>query len=165
MSADTGARPLVAAVWMTGSIASFTAMAVAARQINGIHDTFEIMAARSLVGLCLVVAAAAALGRLAEISRLRLGGHLLRNVVHFTGQNLWFWALTMIPMAQVFALEFTAPIWVIILSPLLLGEPITRERVLAGLFGFGGILLVARPDFGALDFGVLPRREVLSALH
>ncbi|WGV17033.1 DMT family transporter [Fuscovulum ytuae] len=148
-------RPIAAAVWMTGSIFSFTAMAIAGRAVSGQHDTFEIMLWRSVVGFCLVLAIGAALGRLAEIRRNRLGEHLLRNLVHFTGQNLWFWALTMIPLAQVFALEFTSPIWVILLSPLFLGEKLTRARLFAAAMGFIGILLVARPDFAALDPGVL----------
>ena len=148
-------RPLAAALWMTGSIVSFTAMAVAARQIKGLHDTFEIMAARSFIGFFIVIGVSFAMGKLGQVRRQRIGGHALRNVIHFTGQNLWFWALTMIPLAQVFALEFTSPIWVIILSPLLLGERITRTRVIAALLGFVGILIVARPDFSALNFGVL----------
>jgi drug/metabolite transporter (DMT)-like permease len=148
-------RPIAAAIWMTGSIFSFTAMAIAARSVSDVHDTFEIMMWRSVVGFCLVLAVAGTLGRLIEIRRERLGQHLLRNVVHFTGQNLWFWALTMIPLAQVFALEFTSPIWVILLSPLVLGEKLTRARLFAAGMGFIGILLVARPDFSNLDPGVL----------
>ena len=148
-------RPLAAALWMTGSIASFTAMAIAARQIKGLHDTFEIMAVRSFVGFFIVVGACLALGKLGDVRRDHLGRHALRNVVHFTGQNLWFFALTMIPLAQVFALEFTAPIWVILLSPLLLGERITPPRALAAALGFAGILIVAHPDFSALNLGVL----------
>ena len=130
-------------------------MAVAARQIGSVHDTFEIMAARSLIGLIIVLIVASVSGSLSQISRTRVPGHLLRNVIHFTGQNLWFWALTMIPLAQVFALEFTSPIWVMVLSPLLLGEKITRVRVIAALMGFAGILIVAQPDINALNLGVL----------
>jgi drug/metabolite transporter (DMT)-like permease len=61
----------------------------------------------------------------------------------------------MIPLAQVFALEFTSPIWVILLSPLLLGEKLTRARLLAAGLGFAGILIVARPDLTQLNPGVL----------
>ena len=43
-------RPLAAALWMTGAIAAFTAMAIATRQIKGVHDTFEILAYRSMIG-------------------------------------------------------------------------------------------------------------------
>ena len=88
---------------MTGAIAAFTAMAVATRQINGVRDTFEILAYRSVVGFVLVLAGAALVGQLGRVRADRLGGHAIRNIFHFTGQSLWFWAITMIPLAQVFA--------------------------------------------------------------
>ncbi|NEX44950.1 DMT family transporter [Rhodobacter sp. ETT8] len=140
---------------MLGSVISFSGMAIAGRQLQGAHDTFEIMAARSFVSFFLVLAAAAAMGKMGDISTLRLRGHVLRNVVHFTGQNLWFWALTLIPLAQLIAIEFTSPLWVILLSPLLLGERITKPRAMAAGLGFVGILIVVRPDFDALNIGVL----------
>jgi drug/metabolite transporter (DMT)-like permease len=140
---------------MTGSIAAFTSMAIATRQINGAHDTFEILAYRSVIGWVLVMVLALALGQTGRISTDRVGSHLVRNVFHFTGQSLWFWAITLIPLAQVFALEFTSPIWVILLSPLFLGERLTRRKMLAAALGFAGIIIVARPDFTALEPGVL----------
>jgi drug/metabolite transporter (DMT)-like permease len=140
---------------MTGSIAAFSAMAIATRQINGAHDTFEILAYRSVVGFVLVVVGAALMGQLGRIRAQRLGGHAVRNIFHFTGQSLWFWAITMIPLAQVFALEFTSPIWVILLSPLVLGESLTRRKLLAAALGFAGVWIVAQPDFTRIDPGVL----------
>lgn len=147
--------PLKAALWMSGAIFSFTAMAIAAREINHTHDSFEIMAARSLIGLVLVVVIGAISGQARRISTARLSGHFWRNLVHFMAQNLWFWALTVIPLAQVFALEFTSPIWVILLSPLLLGERLTLPKLAAAGLGFLGILIVARPDLTNLSPGVL----------
>ncbi|WP_136644495.1 DMT family transporter [Tabrizicola sp. YIM 78059] len=148
-------RPLAAALWMTGSIAAFTSMAIATREIGGEHDTFEILAYRSVIGWLIVVGAALALGRQGQITADRLGSHVLRNLFHFTGQSLWFWSITLIPLAQVFALEFTSPIWVMLLAPLVLGERLTRSRLLAAALGFAGILVVARPDFAALDPGIM----------
>ena len=148
-------RPMLAALWIMGSIAAFTAMAVAGRAVKGVHDTFEIMTWRSLVGFGIVLAVAGARGRLGEVRTDRLPSHVLRNVVHFTGQNLWFHALTMIPLAQVFALEFTTPLWVIVMAALFLGERLTGAKVVAGALGFVGVLFVARPDFAAIDPGVV----------
>lgn len=144
-----------AALWMLGSITAFSAMAVAGKQIRSIHNTFEIMTFRSALGIPLVVLLAAVTGQMGQIKIERMGGHLVRNLLHFTGQNLWFWALAMIPLAQLFALEFTTPIWVILLSPLLLGERLTRPRIVAAVLGFVGILIVARPDLTNLNYGVL----------
>ena len=148
-------QPLRAAFWMTGAIASFTGMAIAGREVSHIHDSFEIMAARSAIGFVLVVVIAGFLGKLGAVSTDRLGGHFLRNIVHFTGQNLWFWALTMIPLAQLFALEFTSPIWVILLSPFFLGEKLTRTRLLAAGLGFVGVVIAAHPDLTSFNPGLL----------
>lgn len=144
--AQSDTRAGLAALWMVGAIVSFSAMAIAGREAGLSLDTFEIMTYRSLVGLVIVVAVLTATGRWRQVRRQRLGVHLLRNACHFTGQNLWFLAVTMVPLAQVFALEFTSPMWVIILSPLLLGEVLTRRRMLAVVLGFAGILIVARPS-------------------
>ncbi|WP_299199314.1 DMT family transporter [uncultured Tateyamaria sp.] len=146
---------LRAALWMTGSIASFSTMAVAGREVSDSLDTFEIMMYRSVVGIVVVCAFALATGAWRSIKTDRLGTHLVRNVAHFTGQNLWFYAVTVIPLAQVFALEFTSPIWVIVLSPLILGERLTRVRALAAIMGFVGILIVARPDMAGINAGVI----------
>jgi drug/metabolite transporter (DMT)-like permease len=140
---------------MLGAVVAFTAMAIAGRELAGRHDTFEIMAFRSGVGLVLVLGFCTVSARLDEISADRLSGHALRNVFHFAGQNLWFAALGLIPLAQVFALEFTSPIWVILLAPLVLGEGLTLPRVFAAVMGFAGILLVTRPDFAHLNAGTV----------
>lgn len=140
---------------MTGAIASFSLLAVAGREVSPELDTFEIMLFRSGMGLILVAMVLAAQRRLGEARPRRFGLHVLRNLVHFAGQNLWFFALTVLPLAQVFALEFTSPLWVILLAPVFLGERLTKRGLLAGLIGFGGVLLVARPEFGNLHPGLV----------
>ena len=144
-----------AALWMTGAIASFSSMAVAGRELSMTHDTFEIMFYRSLVGICVVALILSVSRKWHQITTNRLVEHGIRNVLHFTGQNLWFYAVTVIPLAQVFALEFTQPIWVILLSPLLLRERLTAIRVTSALIGFAGILIVARPGTATLSPGVI----------
>jgi drug/metabolite transporter (DMT)-like permease len=146
---------LRAGLWMSGAIVSFCAMAVAGRSLAVELDTFEMMLYRSLIGIVLVLAVGGALGRLGEISTRSLGLHAVRNLFHFTGQNLWFFSLTFIPLAQVFALEFTSPLWVTLLAPLVLGERLTRTRAIAAALGFVGILIVARPGFSEMNVGVL----------
>jgi drug/metabolite transporter (DMT)-like permease len=146
---------LQAAVWMIGAITSFTLMAVAGRRVSLELDTFEIMMFRSLTGIVIVVAVAWIAGTLGQIRGDRLGLHATRNLCHFVGQNLWFLAITLIPLAQVFALEFTTPIWVILLSPLLLKERLTGTGLLCAAIGFAGILIVARPNPSAINLGLI----------
>ncbi|WP_299915568.1 DMT family transporter [uncultured Roseobacter sp.] len=144
-----------AALWMMGSIASFSSMAVAGRELASELDTFEIMMYRSLFGTLIVVFLAAVTGTWRQINTGNMPVHIIRNMAHFTGQNLWFYAVTVIPLAQVFALEFTSPLWVIVLSPFLLGERLTFMRGLAAVMGFVGILIVARPDMAGINAGVV----------
>ena len=146
---------LQAALWMLGAIISFTLMAIAGRSVSAELDTFEIMLFRSLTGIVIVFGVAWFAGTLTQVRRGRLGLHATRNICHFAGQNLWFYAVATIPLAQVFALEFTTPIWVILLSPLLLKEPMTRVGVFCAALGFVGILIVARPDPANISFGVV----------
>lgn len=150
---DQRSQVLKAALWMSGAIAAFTSMAVAGRAVSLELDTFEIMMYRSLVGIVIVLAVGQWAGTLGQITRRNLGLHLIRNISHFTGQNLWFYSITVIPLAQVFALEFTSPLWVILLSPLVLGERMTPVRVLAAVIGFVGILIVSRPTPDSLQLG------------
>ncbi|RZW08677.1 MAG: DMT family transporter [Rhodobacteraceae bacterium] len=147
-------RPLLAAVWMMGAIVSFSSMAVAGRALSAELDTFEMMMYRSFIGLGVVLVVGTATGKLREIRVDRLPLHLLRNLCHFTGQNLWFYSLTLITLAQVFALEFTSPIWVMVFAVFLLGERLTRVRVLAVALGFLGALAVAQPGAGGNALGL-----------
>jgi drug/metabolite transporter (DMT)-like permease len=144
-----------AALWMTGAIASFTLMAVAGREVATDLDTFELMMYRSLIGAVIVTAIGAATGRLPQVRTRRLRLHVVRNIFHFTGQNLWFFGVAVIPLAQLFAFEFTTPIWVALMAPLVLGEGLTRKKLLAILIGFAGILVVARPGLSPLGLGHL----------
>lgn len=146
---------LRAALWMLGAVLAFSSMAVAGRAVSFELDTFEIMLYRSIVGFVIVLGLAMRTGGWTTITARHPGAHFLRNLCHFSGQNLWFYAITVIPLAQVFALEFTAPLWVLILSPLVLGERLTPVRTLAAVLGFIGILIVARPSPETLNAGTL----------
>lgn len=148
-------QPLKAALWMIGAIVSFSAMAVAGRAVAAELDTFELMMYRSFIGIALVVGIGGALGRLGDIRISNMRLHIARNVSHFTGQNLWFAAITMIPLAQVVAIEFTSPIWIALLAPLFLAEKLTRLRMLVAVMGFTGAMIVARPNFTSIEPGIL----------
>lgn len=151
----TQSRAGSAAIWMIGAIVSFSAMAVAGRTVTVELDTFELMTYRSAVSLVLVLAIGGVLGTLGQVRRNRLGLHAVRNLTHFAGQNLWFYAITLIPLAQVFALEFTSPLWVMLLAALFLGERLTLVKALAGLAGFIGILIVIRPGSAPISPGMI----------
>jgi drug/metabolite transporter (DMT)-like permease len=147
-------RPLRAFVWMLGAVASFTLMAVAGREIQVEMNTFELMLYRSVIGFAVV----AAIVRLSPQGMAQVRTpvpllHVRRNLWHFAGQNFWFYAVAAIPLSQLVALEFTNPLWVALVAPLMLGERLTRLRVAALALGFVGVLIVARPGVSPLELG------------
>ena len=144
--------PIRAGLWMMGAVVSFTLMAVAGREVLHELDTFEVMMYRSFLGICIVLFFSKVAGTVSEINTQQLRLHLIRNITHFTGQNLWFFAVTAITLPQLFAFEFSVPIWVALFAPIFLSEKLTKRRLFAALIGFLGILIVARPD----NIGVTP---------
>ena len=156
MSDESRRHPVITAMlWMMGALASFTAMALGGREMAaGGIGTFEILLFRSLVGLVIVSALLAKSGW-GQITVKRLGLHVLRNVGHFGGQFGWFYGIALIPLAEVFAIEFTTPMWTAILAALLLGERMTRPRVVAIGFGIAGMLIILRPGLAVIHPGAL----------
>ena len=147
-------RPLVAFIWMMGAVASFALMAVAGREIQVEMNTFELMLYRSFIGFGVVAAVLAATPRgFAQVRSPAPLLHVKRNLWHYAGQNFWFYAVTAIPLSQLVALEFTNPLWVALIAPFMLGERLTRPKVVAIFLGFLGVLVVARPGVSPLEWG------------
>lgn len=154
MNSTSPSSLLTAALWMGGAIVSFASMAIAGREIQTELNTFELMAYRSVIGFIIVCAVITFSKRgFAQVKTTKPGLHILRNLFHFTGQNLWFYGVAVIPLAQLVALEFTNPLWVAMLAPLMLGESMTRARLIGALIGFAGVLVVARPGVAPLEAG------------
>src|SRR6476646_5744856 len=99
-----------AALWMSGALVSFMAMAIAGRQLSAELTTFQILFFRSLVGFVVVVVLLQRAGW-AQVRTRVFGTHLVRNLTHFGGQYGWFYGIALIPLTEVFAIEFTVPLW------------------------------------------------------
>lgn len=137
-------QPLLAVLWMMGALASFTSMAVAARELTQDLSVFQISFMRTVICLSLLMPYAYKLGW-QEMKTPRLKTHLCRNVIHFAGQFGWIYSVGVLPLAAVFSLEFSAPVWTAILAAILLKERVTRIRAIAIGLGFAGILVILRP--------------------
>jgi len=137
-------------MWMSGAISSFMMMAISGRELSAELTTFQILFFRSLVGFVVisVVLRHAGWGQL----RTRVfGTHLIRNVAHYGGQYGWFYGIALLPLAEVFAIEFTMPIWTAVFAAMLLGERVNGRRALAIAVGFAGILIMLRPGVAVVS--------------
>lgn len=139
---------------MLGAVFSFSTMAVAGRAVYEEMDVYQLMFYRSAIGLTLVlIYAGCTKGGFGKFKTGRIKLHFIRNMSHLVGQFGWFFALGLIPLAQLFALEFTTPLWVAALAPLLLGERLTKMRLAAVSLGFIGVLIVLRPGLEDVSLG------------
>jgi len=144
-----------AAAWMAGWLTLMLVIAVAGREATRELSVFQVMELRSLIGLLLLWPLVRAAGGLPALRTRRLRDHAVRNTVHYGAQYAWFAALTLIPLAQVVAIEFTMPIWIILLAALFLGERVTPWKLLAVALGLLGVGLIVRPSSAGLSPGQL----------
>ena len=80
----------------------------------------------------------------------RPGMHALRAAVNCGGMLLWFFAIAVVPLGKAVAIHFVLPIFVMVLAVIVLRERVGIRRMSAALVGFGGVLLVLRPN----EFGI-----------
>jgi drug/metabolite transporter (DMT)-like permease len=138
---------------MVGALLSFSAMAVSIRELSRAGlSIFEILAIRSggaLLILFALLAVRPELRKYAMPRRMKL--QLVRNVVHYASQFAWAVSLTLLPLAMVFALEFTMPIWTALLAVWLLHEKMTPSRIGVVVLGLIGVLVILRPGIAAFN--------------
>ncbi|WP_246498536.1 DMT family transporter [Microvirga soli] len=143
---------LAVVLWMSGALLAFSATAIAVRALAPAFSIFEMLAVRNGAGVLILLALALLKPELRPGLRpRRFGLHLTRNVLHFAGTDGWAFGLTLLPLATVFALEFTTPAWVALLAIPLLKEQMTRGRLVAVVLGFIGILVILRPGLESLQ--------------
>lgn len=139
-----------AAGWMAGAITALILMAIAGRELSSSLSTWQLLFIRSGIGL-LILTPLIIRSDPSQFLCHGFGTQLVRNISHFFGQYCWFFAIASIPLANVFALEFTVPIWCALLAPVILNERQTLQRLLCVLLGFAGILIVLRPGIELVD--------------
>ncbi|MGK0247721.1 MAG: drug/metabolite transporter (DMT)-like permease [Oleispira sp.] len=141
------------AFWMSGAIMAFSLTAIAGREAT--HTLAEspltvsqLLFFRNVIGLVLItvlILLRHGLKARAMLSSQSLPLHFGRNFAHFCGQWCWFYGLALLPIAHVFAIEFTVPIWTAMFASVILSESLTVKRMMSIILGFIGVLIILRP--------------------
>jgi drug/metabolite transporter (DMT)-like permease len=147
----TALPPVIrASLWMAATVAAFLLMMISARELVDTIPTLEILAFRSFVALIAVLPIALRHGP-ARMATRRFGLHVTRNVFHFGGQIGWVLGISLLPLAEVTALEFSTPLWTALLAVIVLNERFSRHRAIAAGLGFAGILIILQPGVGVFS--------------
>ena len=145
----------MAALWMAGWLALMVIVAVAGRAAVRELNVFQVMEVRSTLGFLMLYPLVRHNGGFAAMRTARPLQHIGRNLIHYSAQLGWFFALTLIPIAQVVSIEFTMPIWTAILAASFLGERMTGAKILAIVLGLIGVVVIVRPVTGEVNPGQL----------
>ena len=133
---------------MAGWLALMLIVAVAGREATRELNVFEIAEVRSLIGFLMLYPLVRLNGGFAAMKTSRPLQHIGRNLIHYGAGLGWFFALTLIPLGQVVAIEFTMPIWTAILAASFLGERMTVWKIAAIVLGVIGVIVIVRPETG-----------------
>ena len=144
-----------AALWMAGWLTLMLIVAVAGREGMRAMNVFQLMEVRSILGLFMLYPLISMNGGFSVVKTARVHVHIARNLIHYASQLGWFFALTLIPLGQVVAIEFTMPIWTAILAASFLGERMTAWKIAAILLGLVGVIVIVRPATGEINPGQL----------
>ena len=146
---------MAALAWMSGTLMSFCLMALGARELSGEIPVFQTLFFRSAIGLILISLLIQLLDKKQIFRSERVTLHVFRNMFHFLGQYGWFVGIGLLPLAEVFALEFTVPIWTAIIAAIFLREKVTSRKAISLSFGILGVIVIVRPGVEIVDVASL----------
>lgn len=109
---------------------------------------------RYAMGLVLLFPAWSAL-RAAHLTGRQWSLFATRGFFHALGVILWFFAMTRIPIAEVTAMNYMAPIYVTVGAAVFLGEKLALRRIVAVCMGLAGAAIILRPGFREVSMGHL----------
>ena len=144
-------KNFISILWMFGFILNITIMALCIRELSHKYSSFEIQNFRNIFSI-LILVFIFLVKKNTKLKSYQLKNNFIRNIFHFIGQSCWTWGLTVLPLALVFSLEFTMPIWASIIALLFLKEKINLNKILFLVLGLIGTFTILLPDSNNINF-------------
>ena len=132
-----------------------TIMISAIKQLAVDLHAFEIAFFRCMIGFVVLLPVVWQAGGASVLRTQHMGLHLLRGVLNAGGMLLFFWAVSLAPLATVSAIGFASPLFAALLAILFLGERVGLRRWSGLIVGFIGTVVILRPGYDIVDFGAV----------
>lgn len=129
-------------------------LAIVIRHLQQKIHVLEMIFLRSVISFLLILPWVMRQQR-SELVTRRLPLHMFRNGIHYLGNIGWFIGVTLISLADLQALQFTEPLFAILLAVIFLREKIGAHRWVATVLGFAGALVIIRPGFVEISPGTV----------
>jgi len=140
-------------LWMLLSVFSFCFVAIGVKQVNTNISPLQIIFFRAFIGLISLLILLQKTTIIGSISNIK--EHLFRNIFHLIAQYGWVVGIVYLSLAEVTAIEFTTPIWIIILASTFLKEKINAKKISSILFGFIGVLVIIKPGLEIISYNAI----------
>ncbi|MGX9357205.1 DMT family transporter [Roseobacteraceae bacterium S113] len=148
------AKPLAGIFWMLTTGLCFVAVTALVKYLDNAVPAAQAAFLRYVMGLVFLIPVWGLL-RETRLTRRQYALFGLRGFVHALAVILWFFAMTRIPIAEVTAMNYLAPVYVTLGAVIFLGEKIALRRILAIAAALIGTLIILRPGFRELNLGHL----------
>jgi len=145
-------QSLVGILWMVITTILFVAVTASVRFLDGEVPAPQAAFMRYLIGTLLLTPALISLINV-KPSKPLMKKFLIRGVVHSIGVTLWFYAMSVMPVAEVTAIGFLTYIFVSIGACIFLNEKLHKHRLTAIVISFIGALIILRPGFKEIGNG------------
>mgnify|MGYP000527769751 FL=1 len=160
-------RPVLGVFWMVVTGLLFVGVTALVKYLGTDIPAPQAAFIRYALGLVFLLPMIRPILR-ADLSAKQWGLFAARGLAHSIGVALWFFAMARIPIADVTAMNYLAPIYVTIGAALFLGERLALRRVLAVVVALIGALIILRPGFreiGSGHFAMLAAAVVFGASY
>lgn len=147
-------RPVAGVLWMVLTGLLFVGVTALVKYLGPTIPAAEAAFLRYLIGFVFLLPLIRPILR-TPLTRRHWALFTLRGLAHAVGVALWFYAMARIPIADVTAMNYLAPIYVTIGTALFLGEKLAARRVIAVVIGLLGALIILRPGFREIGPGHL----------
>jgi drug/metabolite transporter (DMT)-like permease len=154
MNIPTPQRPVVGILWMLLTGVFFIAVTALVKHMGPRLPAAEAAFLRYAIGLVFLLPALRSMG-LSDLTRRQWSFFGLRGFCHALGVILWFYAMTRLPIAEVTAMNYLAPIYVTLGAAVFLGEKLAARRIAAVCLGLMGAAIILRPGFREVSLGHL----------
>lgn len=143
------------AIWLLCNAVVSTVLVVLVKLVGQGMPTIQLVFIRSATGVMLMLPFVLRMGPVSVLRTDHLTMHGVRAMFTFVSMNCFYYAFTVLPLADATAMIFTMPLFLLVLAVAFLGEKVGWRRASATLAGFLGVVVMLRPGEGALDPALL----------
>ncbi|MDG5495444.1 DMT family transporter [Niveispirillum sp. BGYR6] len=150
-----GGKSLIGIAWFQVAILCFAVMDAAIKYLTADFGTWQIMFFRGFFSLIPIALLTARSGGLGTLRTSHLLSHVGRALIGIAAAFCFFYAYSIMPLADAYAIAFAGPLFMTALSVPVLKEKVGWRRWLAVLVGFTGVIVMLRPGQGMLTLTAL----------